>query len=77
MARITGSFLCDRCKVYKPGLLDLDDHGQLIGTGGVYVGWPDFMSGSENLICDDCMFADPRYIVRYGDHRKQTDGGQQ
>jgi hypothetical protein len=71
MGRITGKFKCDRCIELKDGLLDFDDHGQLEIAGGFYIKWQDFMLPSEYIICDECMFKDPRYIVRYGNHGKE------
>ena len=47
----------------------------LCGIGGVLIGyyvaaaWKKYTRPDEIYICDTCMFADPRYIADYGDHR--------
>lgn len=55
---------CDRHRGLVDGLEDEDC------TGGFYrrSGWPDFFDAGEERVCDDCMFADPRYIKVYGRH---------
>jgi hypothetical protein len=54
---------CDRCKeVIK------DFHQPTAGgmTAGYYYRWYDFMDPGEEVVCDACMWADPRYIAAYG-----------
>jgi hypothetical protein len=51
---------CDRCKKEVDGAVD----GIL--SAGCYVGWLKFMNPGEHLICDACMWSDPRYIAVYG-----------
>jgi hypothetical protein len=57
--------VCDRCKQEVKDAIDDKEAGM---TGGFYQGWKDFMNGDENIICDACMLADPRYIKIYGKH---------
>lgn len=56
--------LCDRCHQAVEGWLP-DATGM---SAGVYVGWPDQMNPGEYVVCDRCMWADPRYIAIYGHH---------
>jgi NTP pyrophosphatase (non-canonical NTP hydrolase) len=59
---------CDRCGKEVEGI---DAPG--IATGGFYqltgTCWQELrLNGDENVICDECMFADPKYIAIYGKH---------
>jgi len=55
---------CDRCHKKVEG--DIWEEG----SAGVYVVaygyWMMFALPFESVICDCCMWKDPRYIVRYG-----------
>lgn len=57
---------CDRCQQDVEGFIDPDPSGM---SGGVYVGWTEFMNPGERVICDRCMWSDPRYIKIYGHHQ--------
>jgi hypothetical protein len=46
-----------------------DDDGNM--TAGYYKGW-----FGQEITCDDCMWADPRYIAQYGDMRKLQNRGE-
>jgi hypothetical protein len=51
---------CDRCHE------DVDGYVNTPGStmsAGYYVGWSKFMDAGENIICDSCMWSDPRYIM--------------
>jgi len=54
---------CDRCKQIKEGSVWED------GSSGCYV-VDDFLGGfwnpGEHIVCDPCMWSDPRYIKVYG-----------
>ena len=57
---------CDRCGKEVKGL---EVPG--VATAGLYrlIGtcWEEFKRHrGENLICDECMFTDPKYIAIYG-----------
>jgi hypothetical protein len=58
-----GRVLCDRCKQAVEGFVGA---GGL--SGGVYVGWTEMMDPGEHVVCDRCMWADPRYQVVHGTH---------
>lgn len=56
---------CDRCKNKIKGIESIDC------TGGFYKAskyWSKFMNDGENILCDNCMFQDERYIKIYGRH---------
>ena len=55
---------CDRCKQWVEG--EIWD----IGTSGVYKGWKKYMDPGEDVICEACMWSDPRYKKVFA-----TDGG--
>ena len=65
---------CDRCKKTFDG--DKVETPEIAAaayfTCGYYeVGpsakaWGQFANPGENIVCDACMFADPRYIAVYG-----------
>jgi hypothetical protein len=59
--------ICDRCGRRVRGLRFLDPPG----TSGFYdtgagSGWARFADPGENLLCDSCMWLDPRYASQYG-----------
>ena len=53
---------CSRChkhiEDYQP-----PDGGM---TAGYYYGWVKFMNEGEAILCDNCMWHEPRYIEIYG-----------
>lgn len=63
---------CDRCKEHKPGEV-------YEGTScGFYVVsempgecnyWANFARSGERLICDACMWSDPRYVAEFGERK--------
>lgn len=63
---------CDRCgKVVYGGIDQIDEKNTI--TAGFYLVnegyWSQFARWEEERVCDDCMFADPKYIKIYGDLR--------
>lgn len=59
---------CDRCHQKVMG--QIDD----TSSAGVYVVeegwcWSKFARPGERIVCDSCMWADPRYIKIYGKRR--------
>lgn len=58
----TIKLVCDRCKHTVEGIQGNDF------TGGVYdmTTWEEFRRGDERYVCVPCMFADQRYLDRYG-----------
>lgn len=58
------SIRCDRCRKDVEGFID-EASGM---SGGVYVAWTEFTNPGEHIICDHCMWSDPRYIAVYGKH---------
>jgi hypothetical protein len=67
--KITKTIICDRCHSTVDGILD-DSFKSIIMTAGYYQVdqgyWRNYGNEGEVNICDACMFADPRYIKRYG-----------
>ena len=61
---------CDRCGKRVDGLRLPDT-----GTSGFYEFsrddglWGKYMEPYETILCDDCMWADPRYRADYGSYR--------
>jgi transposase-like protein len=58
----TVKLTCDRCKHQVEGLR---------GTGftaGIYdmTTWDEYRRGDERYVCVSCMFADPKFVERYG-----------
>jgi hypothetical protein len=60
---------CDRCKHIKEGSVWADGSG----SAGCYVVggddshyWSRYANPGEHLVCDQCMWSDPRYIKVYG-----------
>lgn len=53
---------CDRCKQIVEGIRGNDF------TAGIYdmKTWEEFRRGDERYVCASCMFADERYLSRYG-----------
>ena len=57
---------CDRC---RKTIYGWNDPG--VATGGYYEthpgsGWSKYANVGENIICDSCMWLDPRYVSDYG-----------
>lgn len=54
--------ICDRCKQTVEGI-----QGEAF-TGGFYdmTKWEEYRRENERHLCASCMFADPRYLERYG-----------
>lgn len=55
---------CDRCQSDVEGYIDPEGW-----SAGVYVTtsyWSKFANPGEKQVCDACMWADPRYIAKYG-----------
>ena len=54
--------LCDRCKQIVEGI-----RGEQF-TAGFYdmTKWEEYRRENEQYVCDSCMFADPKYVERYG-----------
>jgi hypothetical protein len=62
-ARIkTIKVICDRCKQTIEGI-----RGEEF-TGGFYdmTRWEEYRRENEHHLCNSCMFADPKYVERYG-----------
>lgn len=66
--------ICDRCGKTVEGIHTPADTEKGIpgGTGGYYnvappSAWTLYADVDENIICDECMWSDPRYIAVYGD----------
>lgn len=56
---------CDRCRKLVPGF------DTKHSTSGYYrraAAWVQFFNDHEERVCDNCMFADPRYQKVYGKH---------
>jgi hypothetical protein len=53
---------CDRCKQPVEGI-----RGQEF-TAGFYdmSKWEEYRRDNERYVCEPCMFADPKYVERYG-----------
>lgn len=65
---------CDRCKRRVDGYYQRGRDGVSGATGGYYETsqaepWGRFANPGEEVVCDECMLADPRYIAAYGDRR--------
>jgi hypothetical protein len=55
---------CDRCEKEIGDLNDVRGDGM---TCGYYAEcWQEFMDDDEHDVCDECMWADSRYIAVYG-----------
>ena len=54
--------ICCRCKKEFEGFKSINY------TAGYYeaIAWPQFSNPGEIIICDSCMWHDPRYIEVYG-----------
>lgn len=59
---------CNRCGKVVHGVCSETPQGKM--TGGYYDVsegyWAQFARWEETEICDDCMFADPKYAKLYG-----------
>ena len=54
--------ICDRCKQIAEGI-----RGEQF-TSGFYdmTKWEEYRRENEQYVCHSCMFADPKYLERYG-----------
>ena len=54
--------ICDRCKQIVEVI-----RGEKF-TAGIYdmTKWEEYRRENERYVCDSCMFADPKYLERYG-----------
>jgi len=55
---------CDRCRKEKNGWT-----GPVMSAGCYVVdkgGWEEHAREGEKIICDECMWNDPKYIAIYG-----------
>jgi hypothetical protein len=54
--------ICNRCKQIVEGL-----RAEAF-TAGFYdmTTWEEYRRENEQYVCDSCMFADPKYVERYG-----------
>jgi hypothetical protein len=54
--------ICDRCKQIVEGI-----RGEEF-TAGFYdmTKWEEYRHENEQYVCGSCMFADPKYVERYG-----------
>ena len=65
---------CDRCGKQIEGI----EHET--ATGGFYrikvdgEGWGKYTNPGERVVCDDCMWHDPRYLVDYPPTRRAEMG---
>ena len=63
---ITGNHTihCDRCdKLVEGGVEETFSYGVYFVAG---TQWEKFANPNEQIVCDACMWADPRYIQVYG-----------
>ena len=58
---------CDRCGKQIRGLRTEDMTAGFYDTSGHT--WGQYANDGELVVCDDCMWSDPRYIAVYGDNR--------
>ena len=58
----TIKIICDRCKQIVEGI-----RGEAF-TAGFYdmTNWEEYRCENEQYVCVSCMFADPKYVERYG-----------
>lgn len=59
---------CDRCKKLKPGLIadGVSAGFYIVADAGDQNYWAKFARKGESLICDQCMWNDPKYQEEYG-----------
>ncbi len=55
---------CDRCGKTVEGLRTENATGGFYDTSAGY--WAMLANPGESVVCDPCMWADPRYIEHYG-----------
>lgn len=56
---------CDRCHEWVDGEVHENfSCGVYVTSGEGY--WSRFANPGEDIVCDNCMWADPRYIALYG-----------
>jgi hypothetical protein len=53
---------CDRCQQVVEGI-----RGEEFSAGFYDMSkWEEYRQDNERYVCESCMFADPKYIERYG-----------
>lgn len=53
---------CDRCQQIVEGI-----RGEQFSAGFYDMSkWEEYRRDNERYVCESCMFADPKYIERYG-----------
>lgn len=61
---------CDRCSA------EIEGHDEPSFTSGFYRiekgRWEKYANLGEKIVCDDCMWKNPKYIADYGLHRRQS-----
>jgi len=58
--------VCDRCKRVVEGMEMVVDGQILLGTGGYYKrGYRKYMTDSEGIVCDECMWKDQNFRKDY------------
>lgn len=61
--------VCDRCEKTVNGIVIEASAGIPKVTGGFYdvtgTGWNEFAREGEQMVCDSCMWCDPKYVERY------------
>ncbi len=63
--------VCQRCLCVIEGAATIRKDGLAIGTSGYYLTpagsyWSKYANEGENIVCDQCMWNDDRYIQVYG-----------
>jgi hypothetical protein len=58
----TVEVVCDRCKNGVEAIRGKDF------ISGIFdmTTWTEYQRGNEHYVCVSCMFADPKYVERYG-----------
>jgi hypothetical protein len=54
--------ICDRCKQTLEGIRG----DEFIAGFYDMTKWEEYRHENEQYVCDSCMFADPKYVERYG-----------
>ncbi len=62
----TVTVVCDRCKKTIHGMKNELATGGFYEVGPTGKAWGEFANPGENIVCDDCMWHDPRYIAVHG-----------
>lgn len=58
--------ICDRCFNRIEGLEDAGTATSGFYKVGAGTEWSKYANSGESILCDACMFNDPRYIADYG-----------